>query len=185
MVRRSLTAGPLKILTLSSCQPPKTVMVLRSFIGAYKVLSHVISNCSNFLCPLDEFTAVKESQAVVEWSEHLQEAFTNAQRQLTSAKTIHMPRPTHQFWVVTDGLVKQHSISALMYAERREKLLLCGHFSARLHGHQPSWLPCEVKVFAIAEAIRHSGLTLSSQNTTWLSSPTAYEKLSWSVLSQP
>ena len=45
----SLTAGPHKISTLSSCQPPKTIKGLRSFIGAHKVLSHVIPNCSHFL----------------------------------------------------------------------------------------------------------------------------------------
>ena len=93
----------------------------------------------------------------VGWSEHLQEAFTNAQRHLVSAKTIHMLLPTDQLWIVTDCSVKQHCIGAPMYAERQGKLLLCGHFSTRLHGHKPSLLPCEFEALAIARAIRHFG----------------------------
>lgn len=44
----SLSAEPHHIATLSSCQPPKTVKDLRSFIRAYKVLNCVIPNCSYF-----------------------------------------------------------------------------------------------------------------------------------------
>ena len=180
----SLTAGPHRISTLATCQPPNTIKGLRSFIGAYKVLSRVISNCSQFLAPLDEATAGKESKETIQWSDHLREAFTGAQKHLASAKTIHMPRPTDQLWIVTDGSVKQHSIGALMYADRGGKLLLCGHFSARLHGHQPRWLPCEVEALAIAGAVKHFGpyLIQSEHHPVVLtdSKPCvqAYEKLS-------
>ena len=66
-----------------------------------------------------------------------------------------MPLPTDQLWILTDGSVKKHSIGALMYADGEEKLFLSGHFSARLHGHQPSCLPCEVEALAIASTIKH------------------------------
>ena len=179
----SLTAGPHRIATLSSCQPPSTVKGLRSFIGAYKVLSRVIPNCSHYLHALDEATAGKDSKEAIEWSDHLRETFARAQNHLTSAKTIHIPRPSDQLWIVTDGSVSQHSIGALMYADREGKLLLCGHFSARLHGHQPRWLPCEVEALAIASAIKHFGpyLIQSENHPTVLtdSKPCvqAYEKL--------
>ena len=58
----SLTEGPHKISTLSSCQPPKTVKDLRSFIGIYNDLNHVIANWSHFLSLLDEARTRKESE---------------------------------------------------------------------------------------------------------------------------
>lgn len=66
-----------------------------------------------------------------------------------------MPHPTDQLWIVTDGSVKQNSIGAAMYTIRGDKLFLCGHFSAKLQSHQPSWLHCEVEVLVITVAIEH------------------------------
>lgn len=72
--------------------------------------------------------------------------------------------PTDLLWIVTNGSVKQNSIGAVMYADRGGKLIICDHFSASLHSHQPRWLPCEVKALAIAVAIRHFSPKLSSQS---------------------
>ena len=47
-----LSANPYRIAALASCPPPSTVKGLRSFIGAYKVLSRVLSNCSKVIDPL-------------------------------------------------------------------------------------------------------------------------------------
>ena len=44
-----LTASPHRIAVLAMCPPPSTVKGLRSFIGAYKVLSRVLPNCSDTL----------------------------------------------------------------------------------------------------------------------------------------
>ena len=40
-----LSANPYRIAALASCALPSTVKGLRSFIGAYKVLSRVLPNC--------------------------------------------------------------------------------------------------------------------------------------------
>lgn len=63
--------------------------------------------------------------------------------------------PADQLWIMTDSSVRQHSIHALMNTDRGGRQLLCVHFSTKLHGHQPTWLPCEVEVLAIATAIKH------------------------------
>ena len=80
----SLTAGPHRIATLSSCQSPKTVKGQRSFVGAYNVLNCVIPNCSHFLSPLDEAIARNESQEAIVWSDCLHEVSIAAQRHLTA-----------------------------------------------------------------------------------------------------
>ena len=41
----SIRASPHRIATLSSCSRPTTVTGLRSFIGAYRVLSRVLRDC--------------------------------------------------------------------------------------------------------------------------------------------
>ena len=47
-----LSANPHRIAALASCLPPPSVKGLRSFIGAYKFLSHVLPNCSTSSIPL-------------------------------------------------------------------------------------------------------------------------------------
>ena len=48
----SLSASPHCIAVLTSCPPPQSVQGLRSFIGAYKVLSCVLPNRSDLVDPL-------------------------------------------------------------------------------------------------------------------------------------
>ena len=47
----TFTASPHRVNTLASCPQPDTVKSMRSFIGAYKVLSRVIPRCSTYLAP--------------------------------------------------------------------------------------------------------------------------------------
>ena len=47
----TLTASPHHVNTLASCPEPDTVGRMRSFVGAYKVLSRVIPRCSAYLAP--------------------------------------------------------------------------------------------------------------------------------------
>ena len=52
---------------------PTTVGRLRSFIGAYKVLSRVIPRCSSYLTPLDAATAGRPSQESISWTDDLKD----------------------------------------------------------------------------------------------------------------
>ena len=58
----SLSASPHRFNTLATYAEPNTVARLRSFIGAYKVLSCVIPGRSSYLAPLDAVTAGRPSQ---------------------------------------------------------------------------------------------------------------------------
>lgn len=53
----TIRANKHRISLLSSCDPPQTVTALRSFIGAYKVLSCVEQGTSQLLAPLDDVVA--------------------------------------------------------------------------------------------------------------------------------
>ena len=146
----TLTASPHRVNTLASCPQPDTVKSMRSFIGAYKVLSRVIPRCSTYLAPLDDVTAGRASQEPISWTDDLQDSFHSAQRALSSTRTITLPRPDDQLWIVTDGAVRDPGIGATLYVTRNDKLHLAGFFSAKLRGSQTTWLPCEVEALSIA-----------------------------------
>ena len=57
----SLSASPHRLNTLATYREPSTVGQMRSFIGAYKVLSRVIPRCSSYLTPLEAVTAGRPS----------------------------------------------------------------------------------------------------------------------------
>ena len=134
----TLKASPHRMATLSTCPPPERVSGLRSFIGATKVLSRVISSCSSLIAPLDTAIAGKDSCNQIEWSDDLLVAFKRVQDAISAPSVIHLPRPSDTLWIVTDGAVKNHGIGATMYLSREGELLLGGFFSAKLRGRQAS-----------------------------------------------
>ena len=179
----TLTASPHRVNVLISCSPPETVSRMRSFVGAYKVLSRVLPGCSTYLAPLDDTTAGRQSSDVIVWTDELRDSFQRAQRALSSTRAITLPVPSDQLWIVTDGAVRQPGLGATMYVTRENKLLLAGFFSAKLRGSQSSWLPCEVEALCIAAATKHfSPYVIQSEKNVCIltdSKPCvqAYEKL--------
>jgi hypothetical protein len=179
----TLSASPHRISTLSSCALPNTVKGLRSFIGAYKIMSRVLPKCAGLLTPLDDMVAGKPSQEKLIWSEDNKAFFEKAQHALSTNTTITLPRPTDQLWIVTDGAVKSHGLGATLYVTRNDKLRLAGFFSAKLRKRQIDWIPCEIEALCIAAAVKHYSpfIIQSSQNACVLtdSKPCvqAFEKL--------
>ena len=151
----TLSASPHRIAALASCPAPDTVARMRSFIGAFKVLSRVIPGCSTLLAKLDDTVAGRESNEPIQWTDDLRTSFRNAQATLSTTHTISLPRPGDQLWIVTDGAVRKPGIGATLYVTRDGKLRLAGFFSAKLRGSQTAWLPCEVEALAIAVATKH------------------------------
>ena len=135
--------------------PPDTVTRMRSFIGAFKVLSRVIPGCSTLLAKLDDTVAGRESKETTQWTDDLRASFNKAQTALSSTHTISLPIPGDQLWIVTDGALRTPGIGATLYVTRNDKLRLAGVFSAKLRGSQLTWLPCEVEALAIAVATKH------------------------------
>ena len=169
----TLQASPHKLAALSSVEPPSTVQGLRSFVGAYKVLSRVLPRFAELLDPLDQATAGKESRDKIVWCDELLLAFKTAQRALVDNRTITIPQPQDALWIVTDGSVKNRGISATLYVHRNGSLLLAGFFSAKLRKHQVTWLPCEIEALAIGAAIRHFAPYIIQSHTQPKYSPTA------------
>lgn len=140
---------------LSRCHTPDKVKGLRPFIGAVKVLARVIPSFATIIAPLENAIAGQESQNTIVWTDELLESFSKAQKALTSHQSIHLPRPTDQLWIVTDGAVKKPGIGATLYISRNDRLFVAGFFSAKLRGRQMSWIPCEIEALSIAVATKH------------------------------
>ena len=152
----TIRASNHRISALSSCDPPDTVKNLRSFIGAVKILSRVIPHCSTHLAPLEAITAGAKSTDTIKWSDDMLTSFNSVKALLHTNQTIHLPQPSDQLWIVTDGAVKVHGLGATMYITRADnKPLLAGFFSAKLKKRQMDWLPCELEALCIAASIRH------------------------------
>ncbi len=151
----SIHASPHRVATLSNCPIPSTVNGMRSYIGAYKVLSRVLPSCAKYLDPLDQVVAGRESKEKIVWNESLKSAFELSQGALLSNKAIVLPRPSDQLWIVTDGAVKSYGLGATLYVMRKDKLLLSGFYSAKLRKRQVTWIPCEIEALSISAAIKH------------------------------
>ena len=151
----SIQASPHKISTLTAAQPPESVRGMRSFIGAYKVLGRVLKDCATWITPLDEAISGMQSNEKVKWDDNLKKKFREAQNALMNNKSIVLPIPTDQLWIVTDGSVKNHGVGATLYVTRNNKPRLAGFFSSKLRKHQVNWLPCEVEALGIAAAVKH------------------------------
>ena len=151
----SLSTSPHRLNTLATYPEPTAVARLRSFIGAYKVLSRVIPRCSSYVAPLDAVTAGRPSHECIDWTDDLRATFLSVQNALSSALTITLPRPEDQLWIVTDGALRDPGIGATLYVTRGDKLHVSGFFSAKLRGSQTTWLPCEVEALSIAAATKH------------------------------
>ena len=151
----TLTASPHKVSALEVVEPPTTVHGLRSFIGAYKVLSRVLKGYAVLLHPLEHLTAGKASRDRIIWTDDLRTAFRKAQSALQECDTITLPSPEDELWIVTDASVKNNGIAATLYCRRDEVLKLGGHFNAKLKQNQITWLPCEVEALCIGAAIKH------------------------------
>ena len=153
----TIRASSHKVSALASCPPPKTVRSLRSFIGAYKVLSRVLKDCSKIIHPLDLAVAGKKSQETITWSESLDEAFRKAQTHLSSTSVLTLPKPHDQLWIVTDAAKVPPGIGSTLYVNRNNKLHVSEFFSAQLRKGQPAWFPCEIEALSIAASIKHFG----------------------------
>ena len=151
----TLRASPHRITSLTNVKPPTTVQGLRSFIGAYKVLSRVLQGYADLLHPLDSAVAKLQSKEKIIWTDELIESFKKAQLRLGNCKQITLPKPTDLLWIVTDGAIKVRGLGATLYIYRNEKLLLAGFFNAKLKTNQITWLPCEMEALCIATAIKH------------------------------
>ena len=164
-----LSASPHHTSALSTCDLPKTVKALRSFIGAYKVVSRVLEHCSQYISPLESLSSGKQSADSVNWSPDFLTIFKKSQEHLKNCRPISLPSPNDKLWLTTDACSSNLGIGSTLTAGNPDgsNQRLASFFSAKLKkGHQ-HWLPCEIECLAIATSINHfRPLILESDHKT-------------------
>ena len=156
----TLSASPHRVAALTAIDPPSTVKALRSFIGAYKYISRVIRWHSDYVNPLDQMVAGKDTKDKLVWTEEMIGFFRKCQDSLKTCESIHMAKPTDRLWLHTDAAVRPTTstvggIAATLFLLRDDKVLLGGFFNAPLKKAQRLWLPCEVEALAIGSAVTY------------------------------
>ena len=151
----TLQASSHRIATLSSCDAPKSVRGLRSYLGAYKVLARVLPNCAKLIAPLEAVIGGHASSDLVPWTSELRDLFAASQAALSKCRVITLPLPSDQLWIVTDGAVKEPGLGSTLYVSHNNKVFIAGFFSAKLRKHQVTWLPCEIEALCIAASVKH------------------------------
>ena len=132
---------------LATCEPPKTVTSLRSFLDSYKVFNHMIRGCARYLEDLEIAIAGKEKFDKIVWTDCLLTSLKRAQERLLSVESISFPRPTDQLIIVHDG--SKVRIGSVLYLRRNDTIKLGGFFRAKVKPHQSNWLPCEVEALRL------------------------------------
>ena len=157
-----LSISPHNIASLSSCELSKTIKSLRSYIGAYKVVSCILKDCSQYLAPLDSLTAGKTSAEHVNWDPDTISSFKKSQKHLSNCSPISLPTSQDKLWIISDACSSKPGISATLIATDIDNSnpRLSSFFSAKLKQGHNKWLPCEIECLAIASAITHFRLLI-------------------------
>ena len=131
----TLKASRHKVAALSSVEMPSTAGSLRSFIGAYKVLSRVLRKYAEIMYPLEQAVAGQQSADKVEWSDELRCHFKRAQESVNNCQIITIPSPSDALRIVTDG-AGSCGIASTLYLMRDSERKLGGFFNAQLRKNQ-------------------------------------------------
>ena len=152
---------------LSVCSRPTNVKQMRSFIGGFRSISVCIPQYASYLSALEGAVAGKDSLQKVEWDESLNSSFVSAQKALMNPKTLTLPHPSDQLFLVSDGCNSPPSVGSTLYVKRGSNIHIAGFFSAKVKKQQLLWLPCEIEALGIKLSINaFSHYIRESLNTT-------------------
>ena len=151
----TLKATPHKVSALAAVELPTTVRQLRSYIGAYKFLSHVMKSYCDVLSPLEDMIAGRKSPEKLSWNDSTLNTFKLSQQRLSDLKTLTIPRKSDHLQIITDASQTRCGLAAALYIIRDDKVLVAGYFNAKYRPHQRDWLPCELEALSIATAVSH------------------------------
>ena len=109
------------------------------------------------VAPFDSLAGNRPASEKVQWSDESIVAFKEAQKYLSKACTITMPRRSNKLWIVLDATTKGPAVGTTLCIDRgiNNFFRVAGFFSGKVKGHQIDWLPCEREALAIASAIKY------------------------------
>ena len=144
---------------LASCEKPKTVTKMRSFIGSFKQFSDLVPGYAKLLHPMELVAAGKEGREPIEWTEDLDNIFKQAQEATGKLEAVTVPRPDDKLHTYSDYSQTGRAVGGKMIIERKTDtgtvFLLAGHYSVILDKFKEKWLPCEGEAAGIKAVLQH------------------------------
>ena len=127
-----LEVDPNKTNPLTVCKRLENVKQMRSFLGAFRVVTCCIPSYSTYLSKLEDAIAGKDSTDKVVWNDDLSMAFKSAQSVLKNTKTITLPHPDDQLLLVSDACNSPAAVGSTLYIKRDGKFHIGGFFSVKI-----------------------------------------------------
>ena len=157
---------------LSIAPLPKTIKMLRGFLGAFKQFSQCVKGHGPLLSQLEAMTGShRPSAEMIEWTEEQKKAFNLAREAVKTAEAYSIPRPSDKLFVYSDFSREHRAVGGKLEFERTElgvtRRYLGGHFSQTVDSYKANWWPCEGESLGarlVLEAFKH--YILENQGTT-------------------
>ena len=155
----TLTPSPHKLTPLSYVNKPETVGQLRSFLGGSKIHSECLEGIGHHLAKLTPLsTNDKKTTDIIVWTEETSNAFQETQKILRSPKTITIPKPHQQKYIIPDATTKSPAFGAILIVNKKDSdsdednFKIGGYFNMKL---KEGLLPCEAEALGIDKASEH------------------------------
>ena len=149
-----------KLEPLATCERPKTVKALRSFLGGVRfnevcLDSKKLADATELL---DELTPANRSgKDLIEWNERQVAAFEDVQDICKNPVNVYVPKKGDNLYLVGDAAPsKGPGIGTKLLIQRKgtNKILPSFNYGCRMKNMMKDWSPCEVEAFQLSQAIK-------------------------------
>ena len=151
----SFPSHPQRVSALASADPPKTYSAMRSFIGAFKAISHCIPHYASLLSPLEDSTKGLTGAELIKLSPDLLSHFQKAQLLLKSPSMLTIPTASNQLVLTADASPINRGLGVTLFIRQGARKLLAQFYSFKLKDHQINYFPCELEVLANDAGVNH------------------------------
>ena len=141
---------PMKLKAVEQWEPPKSVKVVRSFIGFCNFYRKFIPHFSAIAWPLIDLT---KKGIPFNWGKEQDEAFVKLKETFLSAPVIKMPDTTKPFFVMTDASLTA-SGGILMQKDSNGDLHPCAYHSATFSPVEQNYDIYNRELLAVIQALK-------------------------------
>ena len=148
------------ISPLTAAEPPKTVKMLRSWLGAAKQVSQCIKDYAVIFSPLEAAAGKRGSSEHVQWTPELKKQFEAAKKAVSNVETVHLPHPDDTLHCYSDYSQGNHAVGGRLEIHRKQEngtvsILHGGFFSAKITPAQARWQACEGESLGVRLVLEH------------------------------
>ena len=145
---------------LTTCEPPKSIKALRSWIGGVNFNRICLpgAELSYAMEPLDKYIpSSKSGKELVVWSQELLTAFKAVQDILRRPNVITIPRPGDTVHLASDAAASLPAAGTKMFLSRPgvTGFLPSFNFGYRVTGPMLNWSSCELEAHAINRGLKY------------------------------